>query len=188
MITPRDFESFKKGNRVVFKQIFDTFYKGLLIFARNFVQESDVAEDLVQEIFVKLWEKRETIENPTTIKAFLYVSVRNRALNHIRRSKIIQEHQKEEIQFKSSESFFKNQMIEEETYRMLLQAVDELEGQTKKVCVMSMNGVQNAQIAEELNLSTSTVKYHKTKAFDILRSRLKDHIFLLPILAQLLDL
>ncbi|MGQ1910590.1 RNA polymerase sigma-70 factor [Marinifilum sp. RC60d5] len=188
MITPKDFESFKKGNRSVFKQIFDAFYKGLLIFAKNFVQESDVAEDLVQEVFVKLWEKRETIENPTTIKAFLYVSVRNRALNHFRRNKLIKQYQQEEIQKKSSEYFFKNQLIEEETYRMLLQAVDELNGQTKNVCLMSLHGVQNAQIAEELNLSTSTVKYHKNKALEILRTRLKDHIFLLPILAQLLDL
>lgn len=188
MITQKDFESFCKGDRLAFKQIFDAFYKGLLLFAKSFVSESDVAEDLVQEVFVKLWEKRATIENASTIKAFLYVSVRNRALNHFKKKKIIQQHQQEVIQTKSGESFFKNQLIEEETYRMLLEAVEDLGGQTQQVCMMSMNGIKNAQIAEELEITTSTVKYHKKKALGILQEKLKDHIYLLPILAQLLDI
>ncbi|MRT94728.1 RNA polymerase sigma-70 factor [Ancylomarina sp. 16SWW S1-10-2] len=188
MLSPKDFKSFRKGDRKAFKLIFDTFHKPLIIFATKYVNDADLAEDLVQEIFVKLWEKRKTIENSITIKAFLFTSVKNRALNHFRHLKVVDVHQKEMIQSKSEESFFKNHLIEEETYRLLIQAIHSLPDQTRKVCTLSMNGVKNAQIAEELNLSTSTVKYHKNKAITILRAKLKDHLFLLPLLPFFFDL
>jgi len=188
MFTPQDFNLFRKGDRQAFKSIFDTFYKALLIFAKKYVQDNDLAEDLVQEVLVKLWEKRKTIEDASTIKAFLYMSVKNKALNHFRHQKVIDIHQKEMLQDKSNELFFKNHLIEEETYRLLVQAIEDLPEQTRKVCTLSMNGAKNAQIAEELDLSTSTVKYHKNQAINILRDRLKDQLFLLPLLASLLDL
>lgn len=188
MLNQEDFKLFRKGDRKAFKLIFDTFYKTLLIFAEKYVKDDDLAEDLVQEVFVKLWEKRKTIQNLMTIKAFLFTSVKNKALNHFKHQKIVGIHQKEMIQNKSEESFFKNHLIEEETYRMLVQAIGDLPDQTRKVCTLSMNGVKNAQIAEELNLSTSTVKYHKNQALNILRKRLKNQIFLLSLLPYFLDL
>lgn len=188
MITPQNFKLFRKGDRKVFKLIFETFYKPLHIFAVKYVKDSELAEDLVQEVFVKLWEKRETLVDALTVKAFLYMSVKNKALNHFRHQKVIDAHQKEMLMDKSSELFFKNHLIEEETYRMLLQAVEALPEQTRKVCVLSMNGAQNAQIADELDLSTSTVKYHKNQALSILKKRLEKQLFLLSLLAQLIDL
>lgn len=188
MITLKDFESFRKGDKLAFKKIFDTFYKGLFLFAQKYVAESDLAEDFVQEVFVKLWETRETIKESSTIKAFLYVSVRNKALNYFRHQKIVEQYQKEMVLEKSEEFFFKNQLIEEETYRLLLNSIEQLPDQTQKVCIMSMNGIQNAQIAEELELTVSTIKYHKQQAISILKKQLKDHLYLIPLLTSLLDL
>ena len=188
MITPENFKLFRKGDRKVFKLIFETFYKPLHIFAVKYVKDINLAEDIVQEVFVKLWEKRETLVDALTVKAFLYMRIKNKALNHFRHQKVIDAHQKEMLEDKSSELFFKNHLIEEETYRLLLQAVESLPEQTRKVCVLSMNGAQNAQIAEELDLSTSTVKYHKNQALSILKKRLEKQLFLLPLLAQLVDL
>ena len=187
MVAVQDFEGFKRGSKESFRKIFDTFYRGLFLFAQQYVSENDLAEDFVQEVFVTLWEKRNTIEDYTTIKAFLYVSVRNKALNHIKHQKVIAQHQKEVIQTKSQTTFFMKHLIREETYRLLLQAIDELSGQTKKVCVMTMQGLQNAEIAEELQLTTSTIKYHKKQAFKYLRERLKDHLYLLPLIIDLLE-
>lgn len=188
MINLNDLKSYQKGDRHAFKKIFDAFYKGLFLFAQKYVTESDIAEDIVQEVFVKLWEKRDTIKESSSVKAFLYVSVRNKALNHFRHQKIVNEHQKEMVHEKSGDLFFKNHLIEEETYRLLLDSINLLPEQTQKVCIMSMNGVQNAQIAEEMELSSSTVKYHKKQAITILKEKLKDHLYLLPIVSQLLDM
>ncbi|MCT4602297.1 MAG: RNA polymerase sigma-70 factor [Marinifilum sp.] len=171
-----------------FKKIFDTFYKGLFLFAQKYIAECDVVEDIVQEIFIKLWEKRDTIENTSAVKAFLYIGVKNKALNYFRHQKIVQKYQKEMIQLKSQESFFKNHLIEEETYRLLLQSIKQLPEQTRKVCILSMNGVKNAQIAEQLDISTSTVKYHKKQAITILQGKLKDHLYLIPIIIRLMGL
>lgn len=187
MFISENLKLFRKGDKKVFKLIFETFYKPLHIFAVKYVKDSDLAEDLVQEVFVKLWEKRETWVDTVTVKAFLYTSVKNKALNHFRHQKVIDTHQKQMLADKSSELFFKNHLIEEETYRILLQAVEALPDQTRKVCVLSMNGVQNAQIAEELDLSVSTVKYHKSQALFILKKHLGKQLFLLPLLTQLID-
>ncbi len=188
MMHIQDFQYFQSGDRQAFKKIFDTFYKALFLFAQKYIKEIDAAEDLVQEVFVKLWEKRETIDDLSTLKSFLYVSVRNQAFNHLRHSKLIDQH-KEEVKYKIlGESFFKNHLIEEETHRLLLQAISELPLQSQRVCTMSMNGVKNAVIAEELKISISTVKYHKNQILSTLRDRLKDHLYLLPLFIILLDL
>lgn len=188
MMHIQDFQYFQSGDRQAFKKIFDTFYKALFLFAQKYIKEIDAAEDLVQEVFVKLWEKRETIDDLSTLKSFLYVSVRNQAFNHLRHRKLIDQH-KEEVKYKIlGESFFKNHLIEEETHRLLLQAISELPLQSQRVCTMSMNGVKNAVIAEELKISISTVKYHKNQILSTLRDRLKDHLYLLPLFIILLDL
>ena len=188
MLSLKDFKSFREGDRKAFKLIFDAFHKPLIIFANKYVNDTDLSEDLVQEVFVKFWEKRKTIKNSLTVKAFLFASVKNKALNHFRHQKVVDIHQKEMIQTKSEETFFKNHLIEEETYRLLIEAIYDLPDQTRKVCTLSMNGVKNAQIAEELDLSTSTVKYHKNQAINILREKLKNQIFLLPLLSYFLNL
>ncbi len=187
MIKLNDSEDSLKVDKQVFKKIFDSFYKGLILFAKKYVIDPDLAEDIVQEVFVMLWEKRVDMKNIDAVKSLLYASVRNKALNHFRHQKVIDRHHEEMKQELSQEFFFKNHLIEEETYRLVLQAITELPEQSQKVCVMSINGVKNAQIAEELEITTSTVKYHKTKVISTLKSRLSNHVYLLLLLINLID-
>ncbi|MCT4586484.1 MAG: RNA polymerase sigma-70 factor [Carboxylicivirga sp.] len=187
MINTEDFNSFKKGDKRLFKQVFDSFYKGLFLFARKYIASDSEVEDLLQEVFVMLWEKKDQLADAMSLKAFLYVSVRNKALNKLRHQKVVDEHQKEMLLNLSGEAFYKENLIEEETYRLLLNAIDTLPVQTRRVCQMVMNGARNVDIAEELEISKHTVKYHKQQAFSVLREKLSDYVYVLPILIALFE-
>lgn len=187
MFTNNDFIAFKQGNEQAFKAIFDCYYKGLFFFAKKYLADDSEVEDLLQEVFRMLWEKKATLKDALALKTFLYVSTRNRALNIIRHNKIVTEHQNEFIAKVGDLSYFKNQLIEEETYRLLINAINELPAQSQKVCKMLMNGARNVEIAEVLGITTSTVKYHKQQAFSILREKLGEQILILPVLVALFE-
>ncbi|BDD07592.1 DNA-directed RNA polymerase sigma-70 factor [Fulvitalea axinellae] len=182
MLTLDDFESFKKGDRRAFKKVFEAFHKSLVLFARKYSDETGVAEDCVQEVFVKIWETRKRIKDFQTFKGLLYVSVRNRALNMSRSAKVADSHAYEFFRERYAESYFKNHLIEEETSRLLLQAIENMPAQTREVCQMSMRGVKNAEIAERMDISVNTVKYHKKKASEMLRESMEDQYYLLALL------
>jgi len=187
MITINVFNDFKSGKLEAFKLVFDSYYKTLFLFSKKYISDESEIEDLLQEVFTMLWEKKATLNNVMSVKAFLYVSVRNRALNIIRHQKVVEEHQQDMFRELAGESFYRNNLIEEETYRILISAINELPSQTQKVCRMVMNGTRNVDIAEELKISTSTVKYHKQQAFSILKKKLVNHIFVLPLLMALFE-
>lgn len=187
MITKEDFIAFKSGNREAFKIVFDSYYKGLFFFTKKYLTDDAEVEDLLQEVFTMLWEKKDTLQDALSVKAFLYVSARNKALNEIRHKKVVDEHQKELAGSLKEASYFKNHLIEEETYRILITAINELPEQSRQVCKMVMNGVRNVEIAEELSISTSTVKYHKQQAFALLRQKMGDHVHIIPWLLALFD-
>ncbi|WP_430812426.1 RNA polymerase sigma-70 factor [Carboxylicivirga sp. 1411-1] len=187
MLTEDEFRKFKSGETQLFKQVFDSFYKGLFLFAKKYIHDDVAIEDLLQEVFTMLWEKKNTLNDVNSVKAFLYVSVRNKALNTLRHQKVVDEHQREMIQVLQGEDFYKNNLIEEETYRLLLAAIDLLPEPTLQICRMVMNGVRNVDIADELEISTSTVKYHKRQAFAFLREKLGEQVFLLAFLISLFE-
>ena len=72
------------GNQQLFNKLFSDYYVNLCRFAYTFLKDADTSEEVVQEVFINLWEQREKLSISTSIRSFLYTSVRNRALNHIR--------------------------------------------------------------------------------------------------------
>jgi len=75
-------------NKSVYKNVFNHFYKGLVIYANNFLFDQEASEDTVQEVFISLWENAKNIEIKTSLKAYLYAMVRNRCLNYLKSVKI----------------------------------------------------------------------------------------------------
>lgn len=172
-----------KGNRIVFKQLFEAYYHPLHGFAKKFISDSDVCNDIVQESFVGLWAKRKDISNSSAIKSYLYSSVRNASLNFLRNEEIKSRNQ-EQILALSSDWYYEDSLLEEEVHSQIYDAIKELSPQTRKVIVFAMNGSSNAEIAEELDISVNTVKTLKQRAYKFLRERLEGvHWILLLLLA-----
>ncbi|HAP16351.1 MAG TPA: RNA polymerase sigma-70 factor, partial [Butyricimonas virosa] len=157
--------------------LFKKYYLSMCMIARRIVEDEDVAKDLVQEIFIRLWEKRKTYDFQEMTDIFLYVSVRNKCFDYLRSRKKLPLQQ--ELKAADNEYFFRDILIEEETYRIIMEAIDALPVQSGRVIKLSLEGKQNKEISENLGISVNTVKSLKYKAMDTLRAVLKDYFYLL---------
>lgn len=166
-------EQIKNQNVKVFEAVFKEYFKPLSIYANKYVCDLDIAQDVVQEVFVKLYEKKDDLVIHTSLKAFLYASVKNRCLDYLRSNKIRQKH-KEAIQ-NESDTFIQeddNDAIEQtELQEKIYKAIQSLPDQNRKIFILSrFEGKTNQEIAEELNISKRTVETHISNALKKIKS------------------
>lgn len=139
--------------------------------------------DIAQEAFIQLWRFKGEFVSPEKVKGFLYTTARNLALNHIKHNQIVDEHLR--LQEKDSVLFFRNQIIEEETYQLVHKAVEQLPKQSCKIIQLSLQGYSNQEIADQLNISINSVRTLKQSAYKKLRGILKEHFYLLPLMLKM---
>ena len=159
-----------------FSDCFRSYYQPLCYFASGYVKDSEKAEDVVQDVFVRLLEQPQQFADEEHLKGWLYKSVRNACLDDIKLSEI---HARvlEEVQQNATEETADlfHGIVRSEIYARILEAVDELPVACGTIFRMSyMEGLENEEIAARLNLSVNTVKSQKNKAKNQLRELLKD--------------
>lgn len=171
-------ENLRNGDAPCFSLLFNHYYSGLVVYAHQFLGSRENAEDIVHDVFMSLWEKREIINAEFYLKGYLFTSVRNRCLNYIEHSHIQTEYQKQVLQRGDiGGSLTWEYFVESELSELIERALDKLPPQRKKVFLM--NRFENktaAQIAAELNLSPRTVEKHIQMALQSLRTNLKDYL------------
>jgi RNA polymerase sigma-70 factor (ECF subfamily) len=160
-------------NKVAFKNIFDMYYKSLCLFAQNYSMDMEQAEDIVQDIFVSVFEKKTNFSNQQSLKVYLYQAVKNNAINIIRKAKVDKKYKDWSKNKPTDESSFYHSMIEEESYRILFKAIDKLPPRSKEVLLLNLEGLKNQDIADHLDLSINTIRTHKANALKLLKEDLK---------------
>ncbi|WP_163716011.1 RNA polymerase sigma-70 factor [Mangrovibacterium lignilyticum] len=177
-------ERLQAGDEKAFRVLFDQFFASLCLFAKKYVIDADASEDLVQDAFLKYWDKRSDFENLYKVKSYLYLVVRNSCLNYIRdNNKKLSGAENLEIE---SNDFFIESLMEEEAYRIFYNAVESLPQQMRTVIYCSLEGLKNAEIAEKMALSEHAIHAYKKKAYKKLKESLKDHYYLAELLILLL--
>ena len=180
-------------NEVDFEKIFKKYYRRMCFYARKFIDDDDLAEDIVQEVFSNLWERHQIFELDVVLRAYLFKSVYNRCLNHLNRQKLIQKHfdviNKElkeiEIEYYGSEKNNVHSLFELEV--KIEDAIALLPDQCRNVFELSRTkGLKNREIAELLNISIKVVEKHITKALVMLREDLKDYLTVILIVMSML--
>lgn len=166
------------GNRKAFNILTERYYKSLCAFAFQIVDDYDTAEDVVQDTLVNIWVKRSRLSEVEEIKSYLYASVRNLAISTLRTNKR-NEAIKEKVEI-IEEDIYRN-YIEQETYRLLMEAINQLPPRTSEVIRASLNGTKQQVISEEMGITIATVKALKADGIKKLRSLLK-HLQILLIL------
>lgn len=174
----------QQGSSGAFKQFFEGFYPSTCIFARKYLRDMDMAEDIAQDAFIEFWKRREQFSDFKAAKGFIYTVTRNNCLNQIRIKNLHDELLKKEA---VSDRYFYELVQEEETYRIIYQAINDLAVQSRKIILLSLKGYRNPEIAEELHVSVNTVKTLKKNAYKELRNKLKGHVFVLFLLNQFLS-
>ena len=168
------------GDQTAFELLFRFYYPGLVVFARNLVFDNAEAEEIVQDFFVHLWNNRKKVQHSLTLKNYLFVSVKNRAFNFLKREKI-RERTLKELQLLTENDILYNPDIfaESELQEKIKTAVAKLPKRTHEIFVLNrVKGFSNDEIASQLNLSKRTVETQISKALKILRLELKEYKFL----------
>lgn len=171
----------QKKNIAGFKQLYDDFFQSLCLFANNYLHNENVSKDIVQDAFLYCWTKQIDIGTPVAVKSYLYKYVRNRSLNYLRDEHLVNE---SEFNLMRQEDYFRDSIIEEETYRIIYDAIKVLPPQGKYVIELTLDGFKNHEIADKMGISINTVKTTKRRAFCSLRSELKVNVFALLLIAS----
>lgn len=170
---------FSRGGEKAFRTLYDRYVVALRYFAAKYVDDEAVVEDVVQDAFVALWEKRTEFRVENAVKSYLYKAVRNDCLNLIRHRQVENKYAEEMITGDNRSEFFLDQVLESEIFQVLLSVFDELSPACKEVYQMSLDGMSHEKIAEKLGISINTVKKHKNNANHYMKERLKNVLSLL---------
>jgi len=162
-------------SRSQFESLFRSEYKGMLYFAILYVKEEEAAKEIVQEAFINLWEKRESIDPEREVKSYLSSSVRNRCLNYLRDNKRFNGTLLSLgglLPLPASEEY--NQIEFRELSGQIHRAIEELPEKCREIFRLNrFEQMKYQQIADYLNISIKTVETQMSKALAHLRSRIK---------------
>lgn len=183
-IIPENIRKVAEGDELAFREFFMEYYPSLRSFALRYVEQDMVAEDLVQDVFVKIWETRSTLKNIDDFSAYVYQMVRFKCFNYLRSQK---------IRDNAAQSFTQEQDIQsaddyvrDETYRLVMKAVDELPPACRQVFSLAMQGYAAKEIADQLNIAVETVKKQKQIAKKVLKEKLGNLLlFIMPLWVNL---
>ncbi|MGQ8335804.1 RNA polymerase sigma-70 factor [Sunxiuqinia sp. A32] len=172
------FAEMKAGNKESFNYFFDYYYSGLCIYAKNYIGDLSASEEVVQDVFVRFWEKRQNIKIESSVRFYLYKTVYNQCLNLLKHKKI-------ERNYRQNYLIQQNNLFEEqwslynesELRHVLNQAMSKLPPRCREVFELSrFENLKNKEIAEKLEITEKTVENQITKALKVLRKELKDFL------------
>jgi len=157
-----------------FEQLFKEFFAPLCGFARKFIRDDDSSREIVHDVFINLWNKRDTIDPEKSIKSYLFTSVNNRCLNYIRdhkkfdKTEFIASRHEDLVDLDANEK-----MVAAENEKRILDIIDALPEKCKEIFKMSrFEELKYAEISERLNISIKTVEAQMSKALKILHEKL----------------
>jgi len=185
----------KEGNPAAYEELFKQTFPRMLGYCRLFIHDQAQANDLVQECFVRLWEKRSTISPNQSVESLLFVMLRNRCLNYLR-------DQKNELIDKSISAIGENELqhlyqldftgreektLEESLIEAIRESVDNLPEKRKLVFIKAkIEGKKNKEVAEELGISVKAVEKHLHQAKEQIRTEMLKKFPLLSLLIAML--
>jgi len=168
-----------------FEGLFRDYFHVLHEYALFYTANSKQAEDIVQDIFLKIWESRDQLVINTSLRAYLFRSVHNCCIQYLRHQSVRKKYD-ESNNIKLQESlimshlFFESgltKLYEEEIEALKNNALNLLPEKTRKIYILSRNGhLKNSKIAEILNITEKAVEYHMSRALGIIRHQLNDYM------------
>ena len=163
--------------------LFDTYYEKLYLFAEKYIYDSDKAHDIVQDVFLKIWENAERLELTSSIQHYLFASVRNGCLNYLKSLQIEDRNNR-----KYAEAYIESQNVDmvddEELLARVRQVLDELPEKCREVCLLRfVEGYKYAEIAARLDMNENTVKAQLHRGMERLKQAFATYDYVLVLCA-----
>mgnify|MGYP002592198459 FL=1 len=173
----------RQDSKEAFSLLFQTYYTDLVLFCGNFVKDKDSCEDIVQSIFLKLWNDRKHIQIEISLKSYLLKAVRNSCLDEFRHIEIVRQYETEYGSSVLDNYDTENYILYSDLYAHLSRALEKIPDLYKEAFVLNrFEGLKYREIAEKLNVSERTIEVRVSKTLDLLRKQLKDFfVFLISI-------
>jgi RNA polymerase sigma-70 factor, ECF subfamily len=169
-------------DKEAFEKVFHEYYNGLCHFAMRFVSEREDAEEVVQDTFVRLWERRAQLNIHHSIKSYLFQSVRNSCLNRIKHQTVVREYESF-FQIYGNSEINEDVLITSELEQRISKTIDQLPPERKRIFLMSRDeGLSYNQIAVALGLSVKTIENQIGRALKFLREELIDYLVILCLI------
>ena len=179
------FDKVRGGNAKAFEYAFRKFSPRLEAFAQKYTNDTNEAEDIVQDVFLKLWERRELLDN-ISLTSFLFMMVRNSCLNHLKHRQIADTETAERLYAADFVPDPSSLLIQKELSDSIDQIMEELPPKCKEAFVLSrLNGLKNREIAEHMAITEKVVEKHITRALKRFRDGLRRYALLLGTLLSL---
>ena len=166
-----------KIEKKTFESLFNLYYSGLIVYANRFTNQIEISEDIVHDVFIALWEKKDSLFMESA-KAYLFSSVHNRCLNYLEQLNVRNKYQEQILQRGDITGLLTwEYYVESELQEHIEKAINQLPPQCRKIFIMNrFNDKSIAQIAEELEISPRTVEKHIEVALKKLRQELSDYL------------
>jgi RNA polymerase sigma-70 factor, ECF subfamily len=173
----------KTNDKKALRVLFDKYYEPLVRFAIFHLNEIEPSEEIVQDLFIYLWEKRDVLEIEISLESYLYKSVRNKCLNHLKsKTYRLFKVTENESSLLNSPSASYDSLETAELEELLSQAIAEIPEKTAVIFNYSRNvGLKHAEIAEKMNISIKTVEYHIGSAMKSIKSYLEKYGYLIVL-------
>ncbi|MCF6402482.1 RNA polymerase sigma-70 factor [Chitinophaga filiformis] len=178
----------KRDKSELFLHLFHTCYEKLHRYAYTLLRDSEEANDIVQTVFARLWEKREAVVFEEDIKGYLYRSVYNLCMNNIRKDGARDRYMSYKTGDKDNimQGGTEQQTLARELEKHIIQATGALPEQCRIIFLKSREeGKKYAEIAAELNISVKTVEAQMSKALKLMREKLADYLLTILILLHI---
>lgn len=176
-----------EGSETAFEGLFKAHFKSLHAYARVMLEDDMLAEEAVQQVFFRIWERKQQFSVHTSVKAFLYRAVYNECMNYLKRQKTKAGHADYAMHIHKTEAGYESPLMRIERTELeseLQKAMNELPEQCRNIFYMSrFDELKYREISEQLGLSVKTVEAQMGKALKILRKKLAEY---LPLLLWLL--
>ena len=184
----------KRGDENAYRYLYETHYAILCRIAWEFVKDDFLSETIVGDIIFHLWEKRESLDIQTSLRAYLVRSVRNRCINYLK-----QEYVAKETRLQPTDDFLQSEglysisddyplatLLEKELEQKISQSIENLPDECRKVFEMSrFEHLKYLEIAEKLSISVNTVKYHIKNALSKISNDLNKYLITLLLFFHL---
>lgn len=177
-------DSMKTMDKAAFEELFRSCFTPLCSFAQKYVGDIDEAKDIVHNVFINLWNKREEVDLNTSLKSYLFQGVYNRSLNYIRDHKKLVKFDTPQSEAELGQYLeSKDHLESEEAEGRINRALDELPDKCREIFLMNrFDGLKYREIAKKLNISIKTVETQMSRALKTLREKLSDMITVLLFL------
>ena len=169
--------SLKKGDSKGYQFLVTSYHQKLCVYANSLTNDSDLAEDIVQNVFMSIWKNRNKLKDQFAVKSYLYKSVYNEFIDQYRKKKAVLTLEKKHIDALTYIVEEEDEKSLEKLISIVKKEIDKLPPKCKQTFLLSKEeGLTNLEISEYLNISIKSVEAHITKAFSVLRKSIGNKV------------